>query len=153
MTWLPKVRHINKDNRKKRKHHYKVYDAVVIKWYTERHICFVEKLEFSKDKYPTYKVRSVTNPGCIYYDLELDDTDDAYCYVSSILTKSLTDGERKRLRDKADEYRNKVEKTRIPKKNRYLPNISTALRVEEKQQLKKQIQKQKSFINGEKMFW
>ena len=149
---LPKVRHINKDKRKKRKHHYKEYDPVVIKFYGERHICFVEKLEFTKDKLPTYRVRSVTNPGCIYYELELDDPDDPYCYVSSTLTKSLTDAELQRIREKADEHRGRFER-KLPKKNQQQPNVTANLRVDEKQQLKKQIQKQKSFVNGEKSFW
>ena len=107
---LPKVRHINKDKRKKKKHHYKEFDSVVIKFYGERHICFVEKLQFSKDKYPTYKVRSVTNPGCIYYDLELDDPDDPYCYVSSTLTKSLTDAELERIKVHANDYRARIDR-------------------------------------------
>jgi hypothetical protein len=148
---LPKVRHINKDKRKKRKHHYKEYDPVVIKFYGERHICFVEKLEFTKDKLPTYRVRSVTNPGCIYYELELDDPDDPYCYVSSTLTKSLTDAELKKIKTHADEHRSRFER-KLPKKVQSQPNVTANLRVDEKQQLKKQIQKQKSFVNGEK-FW
>lgn len=150
---LPKVRHINKDKRKKRKHHYKEYDPVVIKFYGERHICFVEKLEFSRDKYPTYRVRSVTNPGCIYYELELDDPDDQYCYVSSTLTKSLTDAELKRIREKADEHRGRVDRKFVPKKAQQQPNVSTHLRIDEKQELKKQIRKQTAFVNGEKNFW
>ena len=148
---LPKVRHINKDKRKKKKHHYKEFDPVVIKWYGERHICFVEKLQFSKDKYPTYRVRSVTNPGCIYYELELDDPDDPYCYVSSTLTKSLTDAELERIRLHANEHRTKVDgKFRV--ENQQQSNGAVNLRVDEKQQLKKQINKQKQFVNGEK-FW
>jgi len=148
---LPKVRHINKDKRKKKKHHYKEFDPVVIKFYGERHICFVEKLQFSKDKYPTYKVRSVTNPGCIYYDLELDDPDDPYCYVSSTLTKSLTDAELERIRIHANEYRTRIDR-KFRVENQQQSNGVVNLRVDEKQQLKKQIKKQKQFVNGEK-FW
>ena len=148
---LPKVRHINKDKRKKKKHHYKEFDPVVIKWYGERHICFVEKLQFSKDKYPTYRVRSVTNPGCIYYELELDDPDDPYCYVSSTLTKSLTDAELERIRLHANEHRTKVDR-KFRVENQQQSNGAVNLRVDEKQQLKKQINKQKQFVNGEK-FW
>lgn len=148
---LPKVRHINKDKRKKKKHHYKEFDSVVIKFYGERHICFVEKLQFSKDKYPTYRVRSVTNPGCIYYDLELDDPDDPYCYVSSTLTKSLTDAELERIKTHANEYRSRIDR-KFRSENQQQSNGVVNLRVDEKQQLKKQINKQKQFVNGEK-FW
>ena len=148
---LPKVRHINKDKRKKKKHHYKEFDSVVIKFYGERHICFVEKLQFSKDKYPTYRVRSVTNPGCIYYDLELDDPDDPYCYVSSTLTKSLTDAELERIRVHANEYRTRIDR-KFRVENQQQSNGVVNLRTDEKQQLKKQINKQKQFVNGEK-FW
>jgi len=148
---LPKVRHINKDKRKKKKHHYKEFDSVVIKFYGERHICFVEKLQFSKDKYPTYKVRSVTNPGCIYYDLELDDPDDPYCYVSSTLTKSLTDAELERIKVHANDYRARIDR-KFRVENQQQSNGVVNLRADEKQQLKKQINKQKQFVNGEK-FW
>ena len=148
---LPKVRHINKDKRKKKKHHYKEFDSVVIKFYGERHICFVEKLQFSKDKYPTYRVRSVTNPGCIYYDLELDDPDDPYCYVSSTLTKSLTDAELERIKVHANDYRARIDR-KFRVENQQQSNGVVNLRVDEKQQLKKQINKQKQFVNGEK-FW
>lgn len=148
---LPKVRHINKDKRKKRKHHYKEYDPVVIKFYGERHICFVEKLEFTKDKLPTYRVRSVTNPGCIYYELELDDPDDPYCYISSILTKSLTDAELQRIKTKSEEHREQVERKsfRNSPKKKSQPNGTTNVNVSE---LDAAIKKQKKFINGEK-FW
>jgi len=148
---LPKVRHINKDKRKKKKHHYKEFDSVVIKFYGERHICFVEKLQFSKDKYPTYRVRSVTNPGCIYYDLELDDPDDPYCYVSSTLTKSLTDAELERIKVHANDYRARIDR-KFRAENQQQSNGVVNLRADEKQQLKKQINKQKQFVNGEK-FW
>ena len=148
---LPKVRHINKDKRKKKKHHYKEFDSVVIKFYGERHICFVEKLQFSKDKYPTYRVRSVTNPGCIYYDLELDDPDDPYCYVSSTLTKSLTNAELERIKVHANEYRTRIDR-KFRVENQQQSNGVVNLRTDEKQQLKKQINKQKQFVNGEK-FW
>lgn len=148
---LPKVRHINKDKRKKKKHHYKEFDAVVIKFYGERHICFVEKLQFTKDKYPTYRVRSVTNPGLIYYDLELDDPDDPYCFVSSTLTKSLTDAELERIRVHANDYRTRIDK-KFRMENQQQSDGIVNLRVDEKQELKKQINKQKSFVNGEK-FW
>jgi len=148
---LPKVRHINKDKRKKKKHHYKEFDSVVIKFYGERHICFVEKLQFSKDKYPTYRVRSVTNPGCIYYDLELDDPDDPYCYVSSTLTKSLTDAELERIKVHANDYRARIDR-KFRVENQQQSNGAVNLRTDEKQQLKKQINKQKQFVNGEK-FW
>jgi hypothetical protein len=148
---LPKVRHINKDKRKKKKHHYKEFDAVVIKFYGERHICFVEKLQFTKDKYPTYRVRSVTNPGLIYYDLELDDPDDPYCFVSSTLTKSLTDAELERIRVYSNEYRTRIDR-KFRVENQQQSDGVVNLRVDEKQELKKQINKQKSFVNGEK-FW
>ena len=148
---LPKVRHINKDKRKKKKHHYKEFDPVVIKWYGERHICFVEKLQFSRDKYPTYRVRSVTNPGCIYYDLELDDPNDPYCYVSSTLTKSLTDAELQRIKIKSNEHKDSIERKsfRNGSKKKSQPTRRTDVDVRE---LDDAIKKQKQFINGEK-FW
>lgn len=148
---LPKVRHINKDKRKKKKHHYKEFDPVVIKWYGERHICFVEKLQFSRDKYPTYRVRSVTNPGCIYYDLELDDPNDPYCYVSSTLTKSLTDAELQRIKLKSEEHRGVVRRNSIStgETKKSQPNRRINIDVNE---LDSAIKKQKAFINGEK-FW
>jgi hypothetical protein len=148
---LPKVRHINKDKRKKKKHHYKEFDPVVIKWYGERHICFVEKLQFSRDKYPTYRVRSVTNPGCIYYDLELDDPNDPYCYVSSTLTKSLTDAELHRIKVKSDEHRGVVRRYTIStsETKKSQPNRGVSIDIDE---LDSAIKKQKAFINGEK-FW
>lgn len=149
---LPNVKHINKDKRKKRKHHYKEFEPVVIKWYGERHICFVEELQFSKEKYPTYRVRSVTNPGCIYYDLELDDPADKYCYVSSTLTQSLTDAELQRIRTKADEFRGKGKPVRTRKTKKSQPNVVNNLRADEKKQLEQDIKKQKAFINGKK-FW
>ena len=148
---LPKVRHINKDKRKKKKHHYKEFDPVVIKWYGERHICFVEKLQFSRDKFPTYRVRSVTNPGCIYYDLELDDPNDPYCYVSSTLTKSLTDAELHRIKVKSDEHRGVVRRHTIStgETKKSQPNRGVSIDIDE---LDSAIKKQKAFINGEK-FW
>lgn len=149
---LPNVKHINKNKRKKRKHHYKEFDPVVIKWYGERHICFVEQLQFSKEKYPTYRVRSVTSPGCIYYNLELDDPEDKYCYVSSTLTKSLTDAELQRIRTQSDKFRGKGKPVHSGKKKKPQPNITTRLRNDEKKQLEKDIKKQKAFINGKK-FW
>lgn len=149
---LPNVKHINKDKRKKRKHHYKKFEPVVIKWYGERHICFVEELQFSKEKYPTYRVRSVTNPGCIYYDLELDDPVDKYCYVSSTLTKSLTDAELQRIKKYSDEHRRKVKPIWGRKTKNPQSNVSTHLRNDEKKQLEKDFEKQKAFINGKK-FW
>jgi len=149
---LPNVRHVNKGKRKKRKHHYNEFDPVVIKWYGERHICFVEKLQFSKEKYPTYRVRSVTNLGCIYYDLELDDPSDKYCYVSSTLTKSLTDAELQRIRKHADEHKGKGQPVRNRKTKKSQSNGSTNLRTSEKKQLEKDIEKQKAFIDGKK-FW
>lgn len=149
---LPTVRHPNKDKRKKRKHHYKEYDAVVIKFYGERHISLVEKLEFSKDKYPTYKVRSVTSPGCVYYELELDDPDDPYCYVSSKLTQSLTEVELKKINSYANEYKQRIGKPISPKVKQQ-SHVVINLRADEKKQLKKEIQKQTAFINANKNFW
>jgi len=149
---LPNVKHINKDKRKKRKHHYKQFDPVVIKWYGERHICFIEQLQFSKEKYPTYRVRSVTNPGCIYYDLELDDPADKYCYVSTTLTNSLTDAELQRIKRQLDEYIRRRKPIQSSKKKKSQPHVSVNLRNDEKKQLEKDIEKQKAFINGKK-FW
>ena len=148
---LPRVRHINKDKRKKRKHHYKEYDPVVIKFYGERHICFIEKLEFSKEKYPTYRVRSVTSPGCIYYELELDDPDDPYCYVSSTLTKSLTDAELQRIKIKSEEHRDSVNRKSFRNSPKKKSQSTRGVNIDINE-LDAAIQKQKDFVNGKK-FW
>ncbi len=41
-----------------------------------------------------YDLIHESKPGCIYSDMQLDDPEDPYCYISSVLTKSMTDGER-----------------------------------------------------------
>ena len=100
---LPTVRNVNKGKRKKKKHHYKVGDFVAVKWIGEKQLAVIDELEFTKDKIATYKVRSITCIGCSYSGLELDDPDDPYCYVSSTLTKSLSDGEIRRIKTYEEE--------------------------------------------------
>ena len=56
---LPKVRNVNKDKRRRKKHQYKPYEPIAIKWFGVKELAYVEKLEFSKDGYATYRVRSV----------------------------------------------------------------------------------------------
>lgn len=141
---LPKVRNVNKDKRRRKKHQYKPYEPIAIKWFGVKELAYVEKLEFSKDGYATYRVRSVTTIGCIYYDIELDDPRDPYCYVSSTLTKSLTEAERTRIQ-------NEIQRSK-PKTQYYenKPKKQT-LSESEKVSLKKQTKRQKDFINGN--FW
>jgi len=136
---LPNVRNVNKGKKRLKKHRFNKNDAIAFKWYGEREIGFVYECYHSKDGWALYKVKSVSKPGCIYPDMELDDPDDAYCYISSILSNSLTDGERELIKKrlKRDIKINVIE---TPKETKV-----------DKVKLKKAIQKQKDFINGN--FW
>jgi hypothetical protein len=143
---LPNVRNVNKGKRRKKKHHYKVGDFVAVKWIGEKQLAVIDELQFTKDKIATYNVRSITCIGCIYSGLQLDDPDDPYCYVSSILTKSLSDGEVRRIKVYEDER--VVRLSKLKSKTTQTRNK----RVTKVDGLDTAIKKQKAFINGEK-FW
>lgn len=138
---LPNVRDVNKGKKRLKKHQFKPNDMVAFKWYGEREIGFVSECYHSKDGWACYRVKSVTRPGCIYYDLQLDDPEDPYCYVSSILSNSLTGGEKELIKKRLE---------RNIKINQPLKETPTETKVD-KVELKKAIQKQKDFINGK--FW
>ena len=147
---LPNVRNVNKGKRKKKKHHYKVGDFVAVKWIGEKQLAVIDELEFTKDKIATYKVRSISNIGCSYSGLELDDPEDPYCYVSSILTKSLSDGEIRRIKTYEEERNNRIDN--LKSKVQPQPNRTPNKRVRKVEGLDAAIKKQKAFVNGEK-FW
>ena len=148
---LPTVRNVNKGKRRKKKHHFKVGDFVAIKWIGEKQIGVIDDLEYTKDKMAAYKVRSVTCVGCSYSGLELDDPNDPYCYVSSILSKSLSDGEIRRIKAYENE-RIKQRSTGQQIKAKQQPVGATRKRNSKIKGLKEAIDKQKDFVNG-KMFW
>lgn len=148
---LPKVRNVNKGKRKKKKHHYKVGDYVAIKWIGEKQLGVIDELDFTKNATATYKVRSITCVGCIYSGLELDDPEDPYCYVSSILTKSLSDGEIRRI-EKHEMERQRVRTTGQQTKVQSQPTRTTRKRTSDLEGLEEAIKNQKDFINGKK-FW
>ena len=114
---------------------------VAFKWYGEREIGFVSECYHNKDGWACYRVKSVTRPGCIYYDLQLDDPEDPYCYVSSILSNSLTGGEKELIKKRLE---------RNIKINQPIKETTTETKID-KVELKNAIQKQKDFINGK--FW
>jgi hypothetical protein len=147
---LPKVRNVNKGKRKKKKHHYKVGDYVAIKWIGEKQLGVVDELNSTKDGIATYKIRSISRVGCSYNGLELDDPEDPYCYVSSILTKSLSDGEIRRI--KAHEEERITRLRNLKSKVQPQPNRTPNKRVRKVEGLDDAIKKQKAFVNGEK-FW
>ena len=148
---LPKVRNVNKGKRRKKKHHYKVGDFVAVKWIGEKQLAVISELNYTNDKFASYRVNSVTCVGCSYNGLELDDPNDPYCYVSSILTKSLSDGEIRRI----EKYLENQQRLRNPGKQSKVesqPNRTTVKRVRKVEGLDDAIKKQKAFVNGEK-FW
>ena len=148
---LPKVRNVNKGKRRKKKHHYKVGDFVAVKWIGEKQLAVISELEYTKDKFAAYKVNSVTCVGCIYSGLELDDPNDPYCYVSSILTQSLSDGEIRRIEkylENQERLRNPGKQPKVQPQSNRTPNK----RVRKVEGLDDAIKKQKAFVNGEK-FW
>lgn len=148
---LPNVRNVNKGKRKKKKHHYKVGDFVAVKWIGEKQLAVIDELDTTKNGIATYKVRSISNVGCSYSGLELDDPEDPYCYVSSTLTKSLSDGEIRRIKT-YEEERVKSRSTGQQTKVESQPNRTPNRRTQKVEGLKEAIDKQKDFINGKK-FW
>ena len=148
---LPNVRNVNKGKRKKKKHHYKVGDFVAVKWIGEKQLAVIDELDTTKNGIATYKVRSISNVGCSYSGLELDDPEDPYCYVSSTLTKSLSDGEIRRIKT-YEEERVKSRSTGQQTKVESQPDRTPNRRTQKVEGLKEAIDKQKDFINGKK-FW
>jgi len=147
---LPNVRNVNKGKRKKKKHHYKVGDFVAVKWIGEKQLAVIDELTFTKDKIATYKVRSISCVGCIYSGLELDDPEDPYCYVSSTLTKSLSDGEIRRIETYENERKIRINSLKSQTKSQ--PNRTSNKRTSKLEGLEEAIKNQKDFINGKK-FW
>lgn len=120
-----------------------MWDIVVFKWIGEREIGFISELKMSREGFPIYTIRSVSKQGCIYYDLEVDDPTDPYCYISTILTESITNGEKTLVAERLHSHHartNVVSKTQ--------PNRTSNINVSE---LDEAIKKQKQFINGN--FW
>jgi hypothetical protein len=78
--------------------------------------------------------------------MQLDDPEDPYCYISSVLTKSMTDGERELVKKRIEwsESKNLVNNKPIVEKK--VEKV-----IVDKTELKKAIEKQKDFINGK--FW
>lgn len=140
---LPKVKNVNKGKYRLKKHKYKLWDIVVFKWIGEREVGFISDLKTNREGFPTYTIRSVSKPGCIYYDLEVDDPTDPYCYISTILTDSITDGEKTLAAERLNSHKgrtNVVSETQ-PKR----------LSNQELSELDKQINKQKDFLDEK--FW
>jgi hypothetical protein len=140
---LPKVKNVNKGKYRLKKHKYKLWDIVVFKWIGEREIGFISELKMSREGFPIYTIRSVSKQGCIYYDLEVDDPTDPYCYISTILTESITNGEKTLAAERLHSHHartNVVSKTQ--------PN---RLSNQELSELDKQINKQKDFLDEK--FW
>ena len=163
MSRLPSVKNVNKGKRHKKKHHFKVGDPVVFKWYAERDFGYISELTFEKGtKNAQYSIRATGRMGCIYHTMELDDPDDPYCYISSVLTKSISDRELQKI----DEHKtgkhlivkskDVVVKTPKPvRKKKVTKKVTTKKESVSKSELKKAIKKQKDFLNGktEKNFW
>jgi hypothetical protein len=141
---LPKVRKVNQGKYRLKKHKYKVWDIVVLKWIGEREIGFISELKINREGFASYTIRSVSKQGCIYYDLELDDPTDPYSYISTILTDSITNGEKTLALERLRNYQE-----RIGVISRTQPDRLSDKDVAE---LAKTIQKQKDFINH-KNFW
>ena len=141
---LPKVKEVNKGKRRLKKHKYKLWDTVAFKWIAEREVGFISELKTNREGYATYTIRSVTRLGCIYYDMEVDDPTDPYSYISTILTNSISDGERTLVQQRTHSYRERIGDIQKPQPKR-ASNINVS-------ELDKAIKKQKAFVNGEN-FW
>jgi len=140
----PKVKKVNQGKYRLKKHKYKLWDFVAFKWIAEREIGFISEVKTNREGFPIYTVRSVTRIGCIYYDLEVDDPTDPYSYISSILTESITEGEKSLLQERLRNYQTRT---------RVIPQTQPdRLSDKDVAELGKSIQKQKDFINH-KNFW
>jgi len=166
MNRLPNVKNVNKGKRHKKKHQFKIGTPVVFKWMGERDYGHISALTFEKGtKNAQYSIKSTGRMGCIYHTLELDDPDDPYCYVSSILTKSIPDTELQKISDhKLGKHLITVVKPSVTKKvvKKKVAKKTVTKRVAKpkkesvnKSELKKAINKQKDFLNGnvDKSFW
>ena len=170
MDRLPNVKNVNKGKRHKKKHQFKIGTPVVFKWYGERDYGHISALTFDKGtKNAHYSIKATGRMGCIYHTLELDDPDDPYCYVSSVLTKSIPDMELQKISDHKlgkhlitvvkPSVTKKVVKKKVTKKVVKKPPVKKVAKPKKesvnKSELKKAINKQKAFINGEidKNFW
>ena len=93
--------------------------------------------------------------------MELDDPDDPHCYISSVLTKSITENELKKIDDhKTGRHlivQSKIKVVETPKPTKKVTKKPTKKVVESvnKSELKNAINKQKDFLNGNvnKSFW
>jgi hypothetical protein len=141
---IPKVKEVNKGKRRLKKHKYKLWDMVAFKWIAEREIGFISELKTNREGFATYTIRSVSRQGNIYSDMEVDDPTDPYSYISTILTKSITDGERTLVQQRTTAHRQRIGDLPKPQPNG-IPNVDV-------DELDKAIKKQKAFVNGEK-FW
>ena len=157
---LPTVRNINKGKRRKKKHYFKVGDPVVFKFHGDRDFGFISELTKDKDGYAQYTIRATGRIGCIYSTMELDDPDDPYSFISSVLTKSISDKELARINEhksgkhlKVPELPKKVV-VEPPKQNKRVVKRKEKPSVD-KSELKQAIKKQKDFLNGDvdKSFW
>ena len=161
MGRLPNVKNVNKGKRHKKKHQFKIGTPVVFKWYGERDYGHISALTFDKGtKNAHYSIKATGRMGCIYHTLELDDPDDPYCYVSSILTKSIPDTELQKISDhKLGKHLITLVKPSVTKKVVKKKAVKKVAKPKKesvnKSELKKAINKQKAFINGEidKNFW
>ena len=161
MNRLPNVKNVNKGKRHKKKHQFKIGTPVVFKWMGERDYGHISALTFEKGtKNAQYSIKSTGRMGCIYHTMELDDPDDPYCYVSSILTKSIPNTELQKISDhKLGKHLITVVKPSVTKKVAKKKVIKKVAKPKKesvnKSELKKAINKQKDFLNGkiEKNFW
>ena len=136
---LPRVKNVNKGKYRLKKHKYKLWEIVVLKWIGEREIGFVSELKMNREGFASYTIRSVSKQGCIYYDLEVDDPTDPYCYISTTLTDSITNGEKTLAAERIQSFKtrtNVVSETQ-PKR----------LSNDERSELDNQINKQKEFLD------
>ena len=161
MDRLPNVKNVNKGKRHKKKHQFKIGTPVVFKWYGERDYGHISALTFDKGtKNAHYSIKATGRMGCIYHTLELDDPDDPYCYVSSVLTKSIPDTELQKISDhKLGKHLITVVKPTVTKKVVKKKTVKKVAKPKKesvnKSELKKAINKQNDFLNGkiEKNFW
>jgi len=155
------VRNVNKGKRRTRKHHYTIGTAVVFKWDGFRDYGYIGDLTNTNDGYSTYTIRSTGSIGCIYHEMEMDDASDPYSYLSSILTKSISQRE---LDNISKHKQNRIELTksgtpgeiftRFKVKKNSTTKKKKTIKKSTKSELDAAIQKQKDFIDGSvNKFW
>jgi len=167
---LVNIKNVNKGKRHKKKHQFKVGESVVFKWYGERDYGYISNLTFDKEtKNAHYSIKATGRIGCVYHTLELDNPDDPYCYVSSVLTKSISDNEVQKISDhksgkhlvKVPAVSTPITKTVVKKlvkstKKKIVKKVAKPKKESvNKSELKNAINKQKDFLNGKikKNFW